>query len=70
MKRLIQTIRNIWKIDDLRIRIINTLGFILIYRIGSFVVIPGVNPLFLGGLEKQTKDGVLDYWIYFPVELS
>jgi preprotein translocase subunit SecY len=59
MKRLIQTIRNIWKIDDLRTRIINTLGFILIYRIGSFVVMPGVNPLALGGLEKQTKDGVL-----------
>lgn len=59
MKRLIQTIRNIWKIDDLRIRLINTLGFILIYRIGSFVVMPGVNPLYLEGLQNQTKDGLL-----------
>ena len=43
MKRLIQTIKNIYKIEDLRIRIINTIGFVLIYRLGSYVVIPGVN---------------------------
>lgn len=59
MKRLIQTIRNIWKIDDLKMRIINTLGLVLIYRIGSFVVMPGVNPLYLEGLQNQTKDGLL-----------
>ncbi len=43
MKRLIETIRNIYKIEDLRVRIINTLGFLLIYRLGSYVVLPGVD---------------------------
>lgn len=43
MKRLVETIKNIWKIDDLRQRILLTLGLILIYRIGSFVVLPGIN---------------------------
>lgn len=44
MKKLIETIRNIWKIEDLRKRILTTLGLLLIFRIGCFVVLPGVNP--------------------------
>ena len=48
MKRFIDTIQNIWKIEDLRIRILNTLGFLLIYRLGSFVVLPGIDPKILG----------------------
>lgn len=44
MKRLIDTLTNIYKIEDLRNRILYTLGLILIYRVGSFVVLPGVNP--------------------------
>ncbi|MFB6306075.1 MAG: preprotein translocase subunit SecY, partial [Flavobacteriales bacterium] len=43
MKKVIETLRNIWKIEDLRERILFTLGIILIYRIGSFVVLPGVD---------------------------
>src|ERR1700744_6556510 len=43
MKKLFTTLSNIWKIDDLRVRITNTLLFLLIYRVGSFVVLPGVN---------------------------
>ena len=43
MKKLFTTLSNIWKIEDLRVRITNTLLFLLIYRIGSFVVLPGVN---------------------------
>ena len=43
MKRLIQTIKNIWKIEDLRFRIITTLWFILIYRIGSYIALPGID---------------------------
>lgn len=43
MKRFIQNIQNIWKVEELRQRIILTLGLILVYRIGSFVIIPGVN---------------------------
>ena len=44
MKKFITTIKNIWAIDDLRVRILNTLGFIAIFRLGSFVVLPGVDP--------------------------
>jgi preprotein translocase subunit SecY len=43
MKNFINTLRNIWKIEDLRVRILNTLGFILIYRLGSYIILPGVN---------------------------
>ena len=59
MKRFINTIKNIWSIKDLRDRILFTLGLILVYRIGSYVVIPGINPADLGTLQSQTKDGVL-----------
>ncbi len=44
MKKLITTLTNIWKIDELRNRILNTLLFLLIYRIGCHVVLPGVDP--------------------------
>lgn len=43
MKRFIQNIKNIWKVEELRKRIILTLSLILIYRIGSFIMLPGVN---------------------------
>lgn len=59
MKRFIQTLQNIYKIEDLRIRIMNTLGIILIYRLGSFVVLPGVDPQMLDALQAQTSDGLL-----------
>ena len=53
MKRLFTTIQNIYKIDDLRIRILNTLGFLLIYRLGSFVVLPGVDSVVLEANAQQ-----------------
>ncbi len=62
MKRFFSTIKNIFKIEDLRSRILLTLGFILIYRLGAHVVLPGVNPVLLAqdaSLAKQTSDGVL-----------
>jgi preprotein translocase subunit SecY len=43
MKKFIQNIKNIWKVEELRKRIILTLSLILVYRIGSFVILPGVN---------------------------
>ena len=43
MKNLIDTIKNIWRIEELRTRILITLGLLLVYRIGSFIVLPGVN---------------------------
>lgn len=43
MKNFLETIKNIWSIDELRNRILYTLGLLLIYRFGSFVVLPGVD---------------------------
>ncbi len=64
MKRLIQTIRNIYKIEELRNRILYTIGIILIYRLGSYVVLPGVNPSELAGMTAQASGsglmGLLD----------
>ncbi|MCB2219135.1 MAG: preprotein translocase subunit SecY [Bacteroidetes bacterium] len=59
MKRLIETLRNISKIEDLRNRILYTLGIILIYRLGSFVVLPGVDPHQLTNLQNQASEGLL-----------
>ncbi|MCF0209960.1 MAG: preprotein translocase subunit SecY [Bacteroidales bacterium] len=59
MKRFINTIKNIWGIKDLRDRILFTLGLILVYRIGSYIIIPGINSADLGALQSQTQDGVL-----------
>lgn len=44
MKRFVETIRNIFSIEDLRSRILNTIGFLIIFRIGTFVVLPGIDP--------------------------
>ena len=57
--KLVETIRNIWKIDELKNRILTTLGFLLVYRLGSFVVLPGVNPNMLANLEGQVSSGVM-----------
>lgn len=55
MKKLIDSIKEVFKIEDLRMRIFNTLFFIAIYRLGSYVVLPGVDPTRL----KQGATGVL-----------
>ncbi|MEO8886617.1 MAG: preprotein translocase subunit SecY [Mucilaginibacter sp.] len=57
MKKFFTTISNIWKIEDLRVRITNTLLFLLIYRIGSFVVLPGVNSHTLD--TQKAKEGLV-----------
>ncbi len=59
MKRFIETLRNISKIEELRKRILYTLGIVIIYRIGSYVILPGVDPTMLSGLQKQTSEGLL-----------
>ncbi len=61
MKKLIETIRNIFKIEDLRKRIVYTLLLILVYRLGSFVVMPGINPNLIAdsNLTAQTSEGLL-----------
>ncbi|GAA4320624.1 preprotein translocase subunit SecY [Compostibacter hankyongensis] len=54
MKKIVETIRNIWSIEDLRKRILLTLGLILVYRFGSYVILPGIDPnrLSLAGAQK------------------
>lgn len=60
MKRLIETIKNIYNIEDLRVRIINTLGLLLIYRLGSYVVLPGVDPEALEIANAGSGGGLMD----------
>jgi preprotein translocase subunit SecY len=59
MRRFIQTLQNIYKIDELRKRIGYTLALILIYRFGSYVTIPGVDPQQLMNLKNQSESGLL-----------
>jgi preprotein translocase subunit SecY len=56
MKKLFSTLANIWKIEELRVRILYTLLILLVYRVGSFIVLPGVDP---NSLHTQTKEGLL-----------
>lgn len=58
MKRFIETLKNIWRIEDLRARILTTLGLVLVYRLGSFVVLPGIDPTQLDALKRQTAGGL------------
>ncbi len=58
MKRFIETLKNIWRIEDLRARILTTLGLVLVYRLGSFVVLPGIDPTQLENLQRQTAGGL------------
>lgn len=58
--RLVETIRNIWRIEDLRKRILYTLGLILVYRVGSFIVLPGVNTAALDVAGGSSGSSILD----------
>ena len=55
MKKSNETLKNIWKIEDLRQRILITILFVAIYRLGSFVVLPGIDPSQLTALRTQTE---------------
>ena len=57
--KFVQTIKNIWKVEDLRVRIGITLLFVAIYRFGSFVVLPGIDTNALGKLQEQTSEGLM-----------
>ena len=54
MKKIINTLKNIWSIDELRNRIVFTLTLLLVYRVGCHVVIPGINPNDLNNNEGQS----------------
>lgn len=52
MKKFISTVKNIFSIEDLRVRILNTIGFLIVFRLGSFIVLPGVDPSKLGAAPE------------------
>jgi len=59
MKKFIETLKNCWKVEDLRQRLLITILFTAIYRFGSFVVLPGINPAKLESLQSQTAGGLM-----------
>ena len=59
MKKFIETLKNIWKIEDLRQRILITVLFVAIYRFGSKIVLPGIDYNQLGQLKQQTAEGLM-----------
>jgi len=60
MKNLIDTIKNIWRIEELRNRILITLGLLLVYRIGSFIVLPGVDSARLAASGASGGGGIVE----------
>jgi preprotein translocase subunit SecY len=59
VKKLIDTLRNIWKIEDLRQRILLTLGLVFIYRVGTYITLPGIDPAALANMKSQGSAGIL-----------
>ncbi len=57
--KFIESIKNVWKIEELRNRIVVTLGLLLVYRFGAQVVLPGIDAAQLGGLAEKTDSGLL-----------
>ncbi len=57
--KFFQTIRNIFRIEDLRARIIYTLLIVALYRLGKYITLPGVDPSMLANLKGQTSSGIM-----------
>ncbi|WP_418508373.1 preprotein translocase subunit SecY [Corallibacter sp.] len=57
--KFIETIKNVWKIEELRNRIVVTLGLLLVYRFGAQVVLPGIDAAQLENLQGNTEEGLL-----------
>jgi preprotein translocase subunit SecY len=58
MKKLIETIKNIYRIEDLRYKLVFTFWMLVIYRVGTYVTLPGVDPNMLEGSAKQAEGGI------------
>jgi len=58
MKNFIESFKNVWKIEELKNRILVTLGLLLVYRFGAHVTLPGIDATQLSGLTGQTKEGI------------
>jgi len=53
VKKFIQTLKNIWSIEELRTKILYTLMLTAVYRIGAFITLPGINPIVLEEFSKN-----------------
>lgn len=65
MKKFIETIKNIWSIEDLRNRILTTLLLLLVYRVGSFITLPGLDPNALANFSETSQKGILGLFNMF-----
>src|SRR5258706_16444019 len=59
VKKLIQTLKNIWSIEDLKSKIVVTLSLLFVYRFGTYIVLPGIDPNKLSALSGNAKSGAL-----------
>jgi preprotein translocase subunit SecY len=64
MKKFIESISNVWKIEELKNRILITLGLLLVYRFGAHVTLPGIDA-HLNSLAGQTKSGIGSHFDMF-----
>lgn len=61
MKKLIQTLKNIWSIEELKSKILYTLLLVAVYRVGAHIVLPGINPIILKEVsQNNARTGILD----------
>jgi preprotein translocase subunit SecY len=60
VKKLIKTLKNIWSIEELRGKILFTLLMIAVYRLGSHIVLPGINPIVMELNKSEGSNGILD----------
>ena len=57
--KFVKTLTNIWKIEDLRTRILITIALLAVYRFGSYIALPGVDTAALQNLKNQTSEGLM-----------
>jgi len=65
VKKFIETIKNIWSIEDLRNRILTTLLLVLVYRVGSYIVLPGIDANALHQFSEKSNQGILGLFNMF-----
>ncbi|MDH5382246.1 MAG: preprotein translocase subunit SecY [Cyclobacteriaceae bacterium] len=70
MKKFFTTIKNIFSIEDLRVRILNTIGLLVIFRLGSFVVLPGIDPVILDQIASTTGGDGKNIWDFINTFLG
>jgi preprotein translocase subunit SecY len=65
MSSFAESVRNIWKIEELRRRILFTLGILVVYRVGAYVTLPGVDARILAQVSDQSRDGLFGLFDLF-----